>query len=171
MKFFEDIQVGDVFPLGRHTFTAEEIKAFAQRFDPQHFHIDEGAAQQSHFGGLVASGWHTAVAWMRLMVEYRRRVAETLRARGGPVAGVGPALGFRELKWLKPVYVGDTIDYRSEVIAARASNSRPRAGLLTFRSTGVNQSGELVISFESTTFIERRSPHSEERAASGRLVP
>jgi acyl dehydratase len=156
VKYFEDIQVGDVFPLGRHSFTGDEIKAFAQRFDPQAFHIDEAAAGRSHFGALIASGWHTAVIWMRLMVEYRRRMAETMRARGEPVAGVGPALGFRELKWLKPVYVGDTIDYRSEVIETRVSNSRPRSGLLTFRSTGVNQNGELVISFESTTFIERR---------------
>jgi acyl dehydratase len=156
VKYFEDIQVGDVFPLGSHTFTAEEIKAFARRFDPQHFHVDEAAAERSHFGALIASGWHTAVASMRLMVDYRRRLAETMRARGEPVAGIGPALGFRELKWLKPVYVGDTIDYNSEVIATRVSSSRPRSGLLTFRSTGVNQNGELVISFESTTFVERR---------------
>jgi acyl dehydratase len=156
MKYFEDIQVGDVFPVGRHTFAADEIKAFAQRFDPQHFHIDETVAARSHFGGLIASGWHTAAAWMRLMVEYRRRMAETMRARGEPVAGIGPALGFRELKWLKPVHVGDTVDYRTEVIETRPSESRPRCGLLTYRSTGVNQNGELVISFESTTFIERR---------------
>ncbi len=157
MKYFEDIQVGDVFPLGRHTFTAEDIKAFAQRFDPQAFHVDEAAAERSHFGGLIASGWHTAVAWMRLMVEYRRRLAETMRARGEPVAAVGPALGFRDLRWLKPVYVGDTIEYTSEVIAMRLSSSRPRSGLLTYRSTGVNQNGEVVLTFESTTFLERRS--------------
>lgn len=156
MKYFEDIKVGDVFAVGRHTFAADEIKAFARRFDPQHFHIDETAATRSHFGGLIASGWHTASVWMRLMVEYRRRMAETMRARGEPVAGIGPALGFRELKWLKPVYVGDTIDYRTEVIETRISDSRPRSGLLTYRSTGVNQNGELVISFESTTFVERR---------------
>ncbi len=157
MKYFEDIHVGDVFPVGRHTFTADEIKAFATRFDPQAYHVDEAAAQRSYFGALIASGWHTAVIWMRLMVEYRRRMADAMRARGEPIAGVGPALGFRELKWLKPVYVGDTIEYRSEVIAARISNSRPHSGLLTYRSTGVNQNGELVISFESTTFVERRS--------------
>ena len=81
MKYFEDIQVGDVFLVGRHTFAADEIKAFAQRFDPQHFHIDEAAAARSHFGALIASGWHTATTWMRLMVDYRRRMAETMRAR------------------------------------------------------------------------------------------
>jgi acyl dehydratase len=156
MKYFEDIQVGDVFEVGRYTFTADSIKAFAMRFDPQPFHLDEAAAERSHFGALVASGWHTAVAWMRLMVDYRRRMAEAARARGEPVAGIGPALGFRELKWLKPVYVGDTIEYKSEVIEMRLSDSRPLAGLMTFRSTGVNQRGEPVLSLISTTFVERR---------------
>jgi len=156
MKYFEDVQVGDVFPVGRHTFTADEIKAFAGRFDPQLFHLDEAAAAQSHFGALCASGWHTAVIWMRLMVDRRRALAEAARACGEPVAAMGPALGFRDLKWLKPVYVGDTIDYQSEVIAVRPSGSRPRTGLMTIISTGVNQNGEPVISFVSTTLVERR---------------
>lgn len=156
MKYFEDVQVGDVFPVGRHTFTADEIKAFAGRFDPQLFHLDEAAAEQSHFGALCASGWHTAVVWMRLMVDRRRALAEAARARGEPVAAMGPALGFRDLKWLKPVYVGDTVDYKSEVIELRPSGSRPRSGLMTIISTGVNQNGEPVISFVSTTFVERR---------------
>jgi len=156
VKYFEDIRVGDVYEVGRYTFTADNIKAFATRFDPQAFHVDEEAAARSHFGGLVASGWHTAVAWMRLMIDYRRRMDEAMRARGEPVAGIGPALGFRELKWLKPVYVGDTIAYKSEVIETRLSGSRPGSGLMTFRSTGVNQNGEPVISFVSTTFVERR---------------
>lgn len=157
MKYFEDVQVGDVFPVGRHTFTADEIKAFAGRFDPQLFHLDEAAAAQSLFGALCASGWHTAVVWMRLMVDRRRALAEAALARGDPVAAMGPALGFRDLKWLRPVYVGDTIDYKSEVIELRPSGSRPRSGLMTIVSTGVNQNGEPVISFVSTTFVERRS--------------
>lgn len=156
MKYFEDIQAGEIFALGRHTFTAEDIKAFAQRFDPQPFHLDEAAAQESHFGALCASGWHTAVTWMRLMVAYRRRTAEEARARGEPVARVGPALGFRELKWLKPVYVGDTIEYQSEVIETRVSNSRPDVGLMSIRASGINQNGEPVLSFISTAFVERR---------------
>jgi acyl dehydratase len=156
VKYFEDIQVGETMPLGRHTFTADEIKAFAHRFDPQPFHVDEKAAEESHFGGLVASGWHTAVIWMRLMVEYRRRMAETARARGEPVAATGPALGFRDMKWHKPVYVDDTIDYVSEVAALRISGSRPGRGLMTIRATGINQHGTLVFSFVSTTFVERR---------------
>jgi acyl dehydratase len=79
------------------------------------------------------------------------------------VAGIGPALGFRELKWLKPVYANDTIAYTSEVINKRVSDSRPGLGLLTFRSRGVNQHGELVISLVSTTFLERRRAGSTSR--------
>jgi acyl dehydratase len=156
MKYFEDVQVGDTFEVGRHTFNADEIKGFARRFDPQLFHLDETAAKRSHFGALCASGWHTAVVWMRLMVDYRRGMAEAARARGEPVAGLGPALGFRKLKWLKPVYVGDTIAYKTEVIETRTSNSRPDRGLMTILSTGTNQNGEPVISFVSTTFVECR---------------
>jgi acyl dehydratase len=156
MKYFEEIRVGDTSVVGRHTFTAGDIKGFARRFDPQLFHVDDAAAERSHFGALCASGWHTAVVWMRLMVDHRRGVIEAARARGEPVAGIGPALGFRELKWLKPVYVGDTIEYQSEVIEMRPSNSRPGSGLMTIRSTGVNQNGEPVIAFVSTTFVERR---------------
>ncbi len=156
MKFFEDNRVGDRYEIGRYTFTAADIKAFATRFDPQPFHVDETAAQQSHFGALCASGWHTAVIWMRLMVDHRRRMIEAAQARGEPVARIGPALGVRYLKWLKPVYVGDTIDYASEVVETRISNSRPGFGLMTIRSTGVNQNRDTVISFLSTTFIERR---------------
>lgn len=156
MKYFEDIVVGERIAIGRHTFTADEIKAFATRFDPQPFHVDEAAAERSHFGRLVASGWHSAVVWMRMMVAGRRREAEAARSRGEPVAGMGPALGLRELKWLRPVYADDTIDYESEIIETRPSDSRPNLGLLTVRTTGVNQRGELVISFVSITFVERR---------------
>jgi acyl dehydratase len=156
MKYFEDIEVGEHFPVGRHTFKADEIKAFAARFDPQAFHLDEEAAARSHFGALVASGWHTTAIWMRLTVDQRKREIEAARARGEPIVAMGPALGFRELKWLKPVYVEDTIDYSTEVIEMRASESRPGLGLLTLRSTGVNQHGEAVLSFISTTFVERR---------------
>jgi acyl dehydratase len=156
MKYFEDIQVGDTYEVGRHTFNADEIKTFARRYDPQLFHLDEAAAAASHFGALCASGWHTAVVWMRLTVDHRRGLADAARTRGEPVAGIGPALGFREMKWLKPVYAGDTIAYKTEVIETRASVSRPGFGLMTIRSTGANQNGEPVISFVSTTFVERR---------------
>ena len=155
MRFFEDITVGEKFELGRITFTAETIKAFAVRFDPQPFHVDEQAAKRSRYGALIASGWHTASLWMRLLVEYQRREDEALRARGEPVAALGPSPGFRDLKWLKPVYVGDTIAYATEVIETRASNSRPGWGLMTIRNTGTNQRGEPVISFVSVAFVER----------------
>src|SRR5262249_36196142 len=87
---FEDIRVGEKSELGRHIFTAEDIKAFAARFDPQPFHLDETAAARSHFGRLCASGWHTACVWMRLMIDYRRREDEARRARG-EAGGRGPA--------------------------------------------------------------------------------
>ena len=157
MTFFEDLQVGDVVTIGRHTFAADEIKAFARRFDPQLFHVDEAAAEKSHFGALCASGWHTAAVWMRLMVDQRRGEAEAALARGEKVPALGPALGLRDLKWLKPVYVGDVIDYKSEITELRVSNSKPGRGLMTILSSGVNQKGETVISFLSTTFVERRN--------------
>lgn len=156
MKYFDDVSVGDRYEVGQHTFDATGIKAFAKRFDPQLFHIDEAAAARSHFGALCASGWQTASAWMRLMVDYRRREDEALRARGEGVAAIGPSPGFRDLKWLKPVYAGDTIGYVTEVTDKRPSKSRPGWGLLTLLSTGVNQRGEPVISFVSTSFVERR---------------
>jgi acyl dehydratase len=157
MKFFEDIAVGERFEIGRHTFDAGGIKAFARRFDPQAFHLDEEAASRSHFGALCASGWHTAAVWMRLMVDHQKREDAARRARGEPIATLGPSPGFKELKWLKPVYVGDTIAYSSEVLSTRASASRPEWGLMTIRNIGVNQKGEPVISFVSVAFVERRN--------------
>lgn len=156
MKFFEDIAVGERHDIGRHSFSAGDIKAFAARFDPQAFHLDESAAARSHFGALCASGWHTAAVWMRLMVEHQRREDAARRQRGEPVAELGPSPGFRELKWLRPVYVGDTVNYAMEVVAARPSNSRPGWGLITLRNTGTNQKGEPVISFVSVAFVQRR---------------
>lgn len=156
MKFFEDIRVGEIANLGRHTFTAGDIKAFAARFDPQPFHVDEAAAARSHFGRLCASGWHTVCVWMRLLIELRRREDEECRARGQPVGRLGPSPGFRDLQWLKPVYVGDTISYATEVVEARPLNSRPGWGIVFVRNTGVNQHGEPVMSFISSVFVECR---------------
>jgi acyl dehydratase len=81
MKFFEDIRVGETVEIGNHIFTAEDIKTFAQRFDPQPFHVDDEAAARSHFGRLCASGWHTACVWMRLLIDRRRRRRRTAGAR------------------------------------------------------------------------------------------
>ena len=160
MKYFEDIKIGDVLMTGTHAFSADEIKSFARRYDPQLFHVDEEEAARSHFGALCASGWHTASAWMRLYVDYRRAENDAARSRGEPIAASGPALGFRDLKWLKPVYAGDVIDYKSEVAELRVSGSRPGFGLMTIRTTGVTQHGATVISFASTTFVERRPEKS-----------
>jgi acyl dehydratase len=156
MKFHEDLKVGEMWAVGAHTFTADDIKGFAKRFDPQLFHVDEEAAKRSHFGALCASGWHTASIWMRLMIEHNAREDAKRRARGEQVAVFGPSPGFRELKWLKPVYVGDTITYATEVVDLRASKSRPDWGIMAIRNTGTNQKGEPVISFVSTSFVQRR---------------
>ena len=156
MTYLEDVPLGKKREIGRHTFTADEIKTFAQSYDPQPFHLDEEAAKRSHFGALVASGWHTAAMCMRFLVENRRRIVAEETAAGRPVATWGPSPGFRDLKWLKPVYAGDTITYASEPIETRPSASRPGWGLLFSLNTGVNQYGELVYSFIGSAFVERR---------------
>jgi len=156
VKYLEDVRVGDKTQLGRHTFAAEDIKSFARRFDPQPFHVDEQAAARSHFGALVASGWHTGSVCIRLIVQSRLREEEAMRARGEPAGSTGPSPGFRELKWLKPVYAGDTITYASEIIETRPVRSRPDKGLVFALNTGTNQAGELVISFISCLFVDRR---------------
>jgi acyl dehydratase len=156
MKYLEDIRVGDKADLGSHTFTAEEIKSFAARFDPQPFHLDEAAAARSHFGGLVASGWHTGSICIRLIVQNRLREEEAMQARGEAVGRTGPSPGFRDLKWLKPVYAADTITFASEVIETRELRSRPDKGLVFARNTGTNQEGVLVFSFISVVFVDRR---------------
>jgi len=156
MRYFEDINIGDRLALGSHTFTAEDIKTFAAQYDPQLFHMDEAAAAQSHFGALCASGWHTVAAWMRLRILYEQREDAERRARGEVLAQLGPSPGFRELKWLKPVYAGDTISYASEVADKRVLRSRPGWGLVFGRNTGTNQKSELVLSFIGSGFVERR---------------
>jgi acyl dehydratase len=156
MRYFDDTKVGDRIELGSHTFTAEDIKTFAAAYDPQAFHMDEAAAAKSHFGALCASGWHTVSMWMRLRVLYAQKDDAARAARGEPNAKGGSSPGFRELKWLKPVYAGDTITYASEVAEMRASQSRAGWGLVFSRNTGVNQKGELVLSFIGSGFVERR---------------
>lgn len=156
LKFYEDLVIGERAEIGTHHFTADEIKSFARAYDPQLFHVDEEAARHSHFGALCASGWHSASTWMRLMVQHRRREAESLAQRGEPIPELGPSPGFRELRWFKPVYAGDTITYATEVVEKRASISRPEWGLVGFRNSGSNQRGETVLSFISTAFVGRR---------------
>jgi acyl dehydratase len=156
LRYFEDIEIGARVVIGRHTFTAEEIKSFAERFDPQPLHLDEAAAARSDFRALRASGWHTVVTWMRLRMEQMRREVEAQRAREEPVAQLGPSPGFRELRWLAPVHAGDTITYASEVVGSRPLSSRPGWGLVHFLNSGANQAGETVFSFVGSAFVERR---------------
>ena len=162
MKFFEDISVGERRRIGSHLFTAEEIKRFAQAFDPQPFHLDEAQAERSHFGRLCASGWHTIAIWMKLNVR-DMQLERGKDPAGNSAARLGPSPGFDELKWLKPVYAGDTISFESEVIATRASRSMPGWGLVTIKNVGLNQNGEAAISFIGHVFVERRdkSPGGE----------
>ena len=156
MKFFEDIPVGERSRIGSHSFTVEEIKRFAGAFDPQPFHVDEAAAEKSHFGRLCASGWHTLAVWMRLNIRDMQRNGQEREAAGAPSARMGPSPGFDALQWLRPVYAGDTISFEHEVLSKKASRSRPEWGLISFRNIGRNQAGEDVITFIGHVFVERR---------------
>jgi acyl dehydratase len=160
MRFFEDIAIGQRRELGSFTFTAETIKTFAAKFDPQRFHLDEEEGKKSLFGGLAASGWHVASVCMKLMVTSAQQLAREAAARGETIAASGPSPGFRDLRWIKPVMAGDTITYASEVESKRTSDSRPEWGIVQVRNTGTNQRGEVVFSFLGTGFVPRRNPGS-----------
>ncbi|MBN9073724.1 MAG: MaoC family dehydratase [Rhizobiales bacterium] len=148
--FFE---LGVTRTLGSHTFGAEEIKAFARKYDPQPFHLDEAAAERSILKGLCASGWHTVSMWMRhnLLSAQSERRAWTGE---GPEPVFGPSPGFENLKWLKPVYAGDTITYTRTNLAHRPMASRPGWRLLTMRCEGTNQNGEKVLEFDSAVLVK-----------------
>jgi acyl dehydratase len=171
MEFFEDIAVGAVDAIGSHTFTAEEIKRFATAFDPQPFHMNESEAAKSHFGGLVASGWHSQAVWMRLNVKHWERRRAERAAAGAPLARIGPSPGFDSLKWLKPVFAGDTISFVNEVIGKKPSRSMPQWGLVSFQMRGHNQAREEVISFVGHVFVERRDTVSRARDEGEEAVP
>jgi acyl dehydratase len=156
MKYFEDLEIGETRELGSYGFTAENIKHFARRYDPQPFHLDEEAAKKSLFGALCASGWHTGAACMRMIVDANKRDYDAAIARGEKPALFGPSPGFNNLKWLKPVYAGDTITYSSEILQLRESASRPAWGLMRTKIIGVNQNGERVFEYESTAFVPRK---------------
>jgi acyl dehydratase len=155
---FEDRRVGEVFDVGSHTFDREQMIAFARRFDPQPFHLDEEAGRRSLFGGLAASGWHTAAHFIRLFVAYRHQAEMRLRDRGLPVATYGPSPGFKNLGWLKPVLGGDTVSFRSRVKHKVDLKSRPDRGLLVSDHQGRNQRGEIVFTYTSQILVERRTP-------------
>ncbi len=146
---FAAIELGRRYHFGAYDFTAERIKAFARRFDPQPFHVDEAAAQKSAFGALCASGWHTAAIAMRLQVDFFAEAA----ARGEAVPRFGPSPGFDDLKWLRPVYVGDRISYAGVVAAKRLSRSRPGWGIVSLDFSGENQKGEPVFAMTGHVFV------------------
>jgi acyl dehydratase len=155
--FLDDIAVGTRLDLGSFCFDRERVLAFARAYDPQPFHVDEAGARASHFGALCASGWQTAAVWMnRYHAAHARHVAAA-RAAGLPVPRFGPSPGFKALKWLAPVYVGDRLRFASTVTEVRPSASRPGWGLVFQDNVGVNQRGETVFSFRGCVFWERRA--------------
>ncbi len=135
--------------IGRLTFTAQDIVRFARDFDPQPFHLDEEKARHSLFGGLCASGWHTSAGWMKCFVRFWTDEVGRLAAEGLHAPRLGPATGFRELMWLKPVYAGDTVAYAVTLLGSRTLASRPGWRINTILCEGENQHGEPVIRFES----------------------
>lgn len=157
MSYFEDTEIGKRRCLGSFTFTAEAIKEFAAKFDPQPFHLSEEAGRESLFGGLAASGWHTTAVYMKLLVADVERDVRERQARGETVVPSGPSPGFSNLRWPRPVLAGDTITYFYEATSMRPLASRPGWGIAFGRTEAFNQRGELVLSFENSVFLPRRS--------------
>ncbi len=157
-NFFEDRQIGENYPLGSHTFTREDIMAFAREFDPQAFHLDDDAAKASLFGALSASGWHTTAIWIRQFVAFRQKIEAEMRDKGIRSAIYGPSPGFKSLRWYKPVFVGDTIEYRGRVAELLDWKSRPDRGLIVTDNQGRNQHGDIVFAITGQIFAERRTP-------------
>lgn len=152
--YWEDLQAGSVRELGSIGVTAQEIKDFAGRFDPQPFHLDEEAGKQSLFGGLCASGWHTCALAMRLTVDNMLRHSSSL---GSP--------GLDSLKWLRPVYPGDVLSLRHVILESRAMRKRPDTGLVRSRWEMFNQHGQQVLQMEGYGMFRRRHPATQEELA------
>jgi acyl dehydratase len=146
MQYWEDVEVGAKQSFGRYEVTREEVLEFARMYDPQPFHLDDAAAARTHFGRLAASGWHTCAMTMAMIVENITRHRQ---------AGLGSP-GVDELRWLKPVFPGDTLRCETEIVGATPSRSKPDIG--TYRSTVItyNQLDEPVLRFTSIVLIRRR---------------
>jgi acyl dehydratase len=144
-QYLEDYAVGQVFRTGRMRIDKDQILAFATQFDPQPYHLYEEAARKSVFGGLAASGWHTAALTMRLLVDSEFRPAHG-------ILGVG----FDELSWPRPVRPGDELYAESEVLEVRPSKSRPDRGLIRVRTTTLNQHAEPVQIYTGNLLVPRR---------------
>ncbi len=144
-RYFEDFQVGQTIDLGTTSASEEEMIAFARQFDPQPFHIDPERAKHSAFGGLIASGWHTASLLMRLLVD--GLFNETI-SMGSP--------GVDEVRWLQPVRPGDVLRARFTVLECRPSKSRADMGVVRSKSEVFNQQNELVMTVVGVHFLGRR---------------
>lgn len=149
MRFYEDIVVGTVARFGNKLVDRDEVIAFATQFDPQPFHLDDDAAAQTFFGRLSASGWHTGCMVMRMVVNHFH-AGEGQASLGSP--------GLDELRWIKPVYPGDTLRCESEVIEKRRSQSKPEMGLLKTRLSAFNQHDEVVMTYIANGLIRVRNP-------------
>lgn len=148
MEYFEDLTVGSTARYGHYEVTRDEVIAFASKYDPQQFHLSDEAAAKTHFGRLAASGWHTCAMMMAMLVEHLRDKQSA--SLGSP--------GIDELRWLKPVYPGDTLRVESELIEKRRSRSRPEMGLTKTRSIIFNQHDEPVLSLIANGMIAVRDP-------------
>lgn len=146
MLYYEDIEVGVVRRFGSKQVTREEVIDFAGKYDPQPFHLDDKAAANTHFGRLSASGWHTGSMAMRMMVENMKEHEQ---------AGLGSP-GIEDLRWLTPVYPGDTLRCETEVLEKRRSASRPEMGLFKSKLTVFNQHDAPVMTMVSTGLIRVR---------------
>ena len=144
-RYFEDYIKGDIHRLGSIVVERDEVIAFAQRFDPQSFHVNAQAARLTPFGGIIASGWHTAALTMRLFVEHYLTHVASLASPG-----------IDELRWLKPVRPGDTLSPRVTVLQAVGSRSKPDRGAITSLIEVSNQAGDVVMTFKCVNIIRRR---------------
>jgi acyl dehydratase len=147
IRYFEDYPAGAVETLGRIDVDEQEVLAFARRYDPQAFHTDPAAARDSAFGGLIASGWHTASMMMRVLVD---RYLSPVSSLGSP--------GIDALRWLAPVRPGDVLSVRATIVEARPSRSKPDRGLVVTLFETTNQHGVLVMSMSAMNLIARRPP-------------
>ena len=148
MIYFEDLEVGKERDFGTYEVTRDEVIEFAGKYDPQPFHLSDEEAAKTHFGRLAASGWHTAA--MVMSVIARKVVGEKQAGLGSP--------GIDELRWLKPVYPGDTLHVRGEIIEKTPSRSKADIGSFRTRTTVTNQDDVPVMTFQSIVLIRRRSP-------------
>ena len=153
--WFESVVLGATLALGQFQFRRDDMLRFAQTFDPQSFHLDEDSARTGPFGALCASGWYTAAAFMQRLVATRRRLRDEAIANGENPPDYGPSPGVRNLGWLRPVYVDDTLTFTTIPVSKRLT-SRPGWGLVMSRCAGTNQNGVKVFDYTSVELLPAR---------------